>query len=515
MSRIERTLLVEPKNGYYTGFQGIVQSGPLGLEYVAGAITPYTDVRIFDDRVDKREIVDEIRNYRPDLVGIRCNYTADVLVVREYARKIREEVGADVPIVVGGHHISLRPQDMFTPDVSAVVVGPGEIPFTNVVRSLNERGYFDMVPSLWYQDREGQFVSNVRERPSTNLVVLNSEAMNERPIPRRDLVEKYLDGYYFLYYPKPRSLETARGCKYRCSFCSVHNFHSGEYEVEGANRTVQEMLGLKARGAKYINIIDDLAFTDLDAAEKIATGLIDSKADLRFWAQIRADNVILNPNNSMISDRERQRHLDVFARLAEAGLDTVLMGLESFDPAELKRVNKGSTVRQNIEAVQYLRSLGIKIWGAQIIFPQWGVEDYDRLIEINQELGIEYPQLTILTPLPGTKDYREAKESGKLLTDDPSKFDFFHWTVETKLPAEETYRQISRVYRETSPFAKRPDGTFVNMRDAMRHVKSIKADISAGRTTEAAVAGFTQIFRNLQDPEVHLEHLRMIEQVVT
>lgn len=505
MSRVERTLLIEPKNGFYAGFQGIVLSEPQGLEYVAGAVTPYTDVRIFDGRVDNRDIIDEVRDYQPDLIGIRCNYTADVPVVREYVKRVRLEVGKDIPIVVGGHHISLRPSDMFVPDVSAVVVGPGEIPFTNIVRALNEKGRFDMVPSLWYQNNEGEFISNVRERVSSPLVVLNSEAMNERPIPRRDLVDKYRGDYYFLYYPNPYSLETARGCKFRCSFCSVHNFHNGEYEVEGAARTVQEILRLKERGAKYVNIIDDLAFTDIDAAEEIAKGLIESKANMRFWAQIRADNVILNPNNQMISSAERIRHLDIFAKLAEAGLDTVLMGLEAWDPAELKRVNKGSTVRQNVEAVEYLRSIGVKIWGAQIIFPEWGIKDYDKLIKVNQELGIEYPQLTILTPLPGTKDYQEAKKSGRLKTDDPAKFDFFHWTVETNLPVEQTYREISRVYRETGPLAAADGGR--------SFLRSIRLDIEHGRTDRDTVRGFIGRFKDLQDPEVHLAHLKRVEQL--
>lgn len=509
MERIKKVLLVEPKNKFYTGFQGLVQAEPLGLEYVAGSLGKAgIDVAIHDDRVDERDVVDRVRTEKPDLVGIRCNYTADVKTVQDYAERIRKEVGPDVPIIIGGHHISLRPRDMFTPDVTAVVVGPGEAPFSQIVRSINERGNFQAVPNVWRRNQDGVFEY---KPPLTikdpNLKLYGSEEMNERPKPRRDLVEQYRDGYYFLCYPDQYSVETARGCEYRCSFCSVHNFHGGAYEVEGFERTVDELLALPG-DARYINIIDDLAFQDSKAANEMGDALLSSGREFRFWAQIRADNVWPKEHKGS----KRAEHQDMFRKLAKAGLDTVLVGLESFDPAELRRVNKGSTVEQNINAIKFLREeLGIKIWGAQIIFPQWGVEDYDKLIEINQRLGIEYPQLTILTPLPGTKDYEVAKRDGTLLTEDPSKFDFFHWVVETKLPAEETYRQIARVYRETSSFAKKPDGSFVSMRNAARQVRSMKADIAAGRTTAAAIEAFTERFKVLQDPDIHIANIRKVE----
>lgn len=498
---LERVTLIEPQNGYYTGFQGLVQTEPLGLEFVAGAVSDMVgDVRIHDDRVNPEGWKDKFRQNPPDMIGIRCNYTADVPTVRKLVGEIRDEVGREVPIIIGGHHISLRPQDVFIPGVNAVVIGPGEIPFQNIVQAWDEQHSLAGVPSIWYQNPDGEFVSNVVPLGISPRFKYDSGMMNERPTPRRDLVEDYLDNYYYLYYPKPRSIETARGCRFRCSFCSVWNFHHGEYNVESPNRTVQEIVGLGDK-AKYINIMDDLAFSDIDGAKNMADELIRLKVNKRYWAQIRADNV-------WPKDRtKRAKHQEAFARLAEAGLDMVLMGLESFDPDELKRVNKGSTVEQNVEAIKFLRNHGVKIWGAQIIFPHWTKEDFDKTIEINQRLGIEAPQFTILTPLPGTPDYEKAVKEGYLTTDNPGDFDFFHWTVPTVLPPEELYRQIARLYRETSPFAKRPDGKFVSMREAVKQYRSIERDIAEGRTTAEAVAEFVKRFAGMQNDQEHLAHL--------
>jgi len=498
---VNNVLLIEPQNGYYTGFQGLVQTEPLGLEFVAGAITPLVkDVQIHDDRIKPDGWKEKVNKNPPDIIGIRCNYTADVPTVRNLVRSVRQELGKYTPIVIGGHHISLRPSDMFIPEVSAVVIGPGEIPFQNVVSEWEKRRSLDRVPNIWYQDKEGEFKSNVPDPKISPNFEYDSPEMNERPSPRRDLVTEFRDGYYFLYYPEPYSQETARGCRFRCTFCSVWNFHGGKYEVESSSRTVTEIAALGDK-AKYINLVDDLAYSDINAASETADELLRLGIKKRFWAQIRADNVW--PRDPA----KRLEHQKTFEKLAEAGLDMTLVGLESFDPKELKRVNKGSTVEANIEAIKFLRSLNVKIWGAQIVFPNWEVDDFSRAIEINQQLGIECPQFTILTPLPGTPDYDNAKKRGLLTTEDPGMYDFFHWVVPTKLPPEEMYSQIARLYRETSPFAKRPDGKPVSFREAIKYAKSIQADIAEGRTTPEAVAEFTKRFKGLQDEQEHLAHL--------
>jgi radical SAM superfamily enzyme YgiQ (UPF0313 family) len=116
---------------------------------------------------------------------------------------------------------------MFIPEVRAVVIGPGEIPFQNIVRAWGTRRSLDRVPNIWYQDKEGEFKSNVPPLKISPNYEYDSKEMNERPTPRRDLVTEFGDGYYFLYYPEPYSIETARGCRFRCTFCSVWNFHGG------------------------------------------------------------------------------------------------------------------------------------------------------------------------------------------------------------------------------------------------------------------------------------------------
>ncbi len=79
----------------------------------------------------------------------------------------------------------------------------------------------------------------------------------------RELCDPYRDEYYFLYYRRPYSVETARGCRYRCSFCSVWQFHHGVYKVEGWQRTFEEISRIP--DGSYVNIVDDRPCVNLKA----------------------------------------------------------------------------------------------------------------------------------------------------------------------------------------------------------------------------------------------------------
>jgi radical SAM superfamily enzyme YgiQ (UPF0313 family) len=251
-------------------------------------------------------------------------------------------------------------------------------------------------------------------------------------------------------------------------------------------------------------IVDDLAFSDMDRASQLADGLIGRGIQKRYWAQVRADNV------SPKDPARRKRHHAAFERLAEAGLDMVLIGLESFDAAELKRVNKGSTVERNVAAIEVLRDLGVKVMGAQIVFPNWDIADFDRAIEVNQRLGIEVPQFTILTPLPGTPDYERALQRGELLTLEPAYYDFYHSVLATKLPLAEFYRQISRLYRETGWWATAPgDGkrALANSATAKRSTTMLLRDVREGWTDLTAVKAYAGRMEVLRDERIHLRRL--------
>ncbi|MCH9037011.1 MAG: cobalamin B12-binding domain-containing protein, partial [Chloroflexi bacterium] len=300
-----KVLLVEPPNHLTVGFNATVVVEPLGLEYLAGTLLDTADVMIYDMRVDPKPLAQVMEEFKPDLLGIKEGYTVDVDSVKEIAQEVKI-LSPDIPIVVGGHHVSLAPEDAFTPDIDAIVIGDGEQPFRKLVDSLIKGEGLENTVDVIFQNDEGEFdQSNVRNRKKSSLKEFDSAMMNERPFPAKHLVDHYRDKYFFLYHSNPYSVEMARGCIYRCNFCSVHEFHKGEFRVQGNDRTLKDLSDLPKNS--WVNIVDDLAIQELPGALKLqyadgfdpmddlADRLIEMNLGQRYWMQVRVDNVVRNP----------------------------------------------------------------------------------------------------------------------------------------------------------------------------------------------------------------------------
>ena len=471
---IKRILFVEPHSGYSTGFNDTVRVEALGPEYLAAAVADFAECELADLRVPGVRLQDHLSRFAPDLVAIKCGYTTDVPVVADLAASVKR-LDPSLPIVVGGHHISLSPEDLYIPEIDAIVYGEAEEIFPALVHELGGKRRLDRVPYIHYRTTDGSFRTTVPRMEIDNRILFNDASMNNRPDADRTLCDPYRDSYYFLYHQRPYSVETARGCRYRCSFCSVWQFHHGTYKIEGWERTLAEIC--RVPNGSYINIVDDLAVQVMphedyreSPAWRLANGLIECGNRRRFWMQCRADNIV--------------RNKELYTRWAEAGLDMVLIGLESDDPSELKRVNKGSRVNVNEEAIEFLHSIDVKVWGAQIIFPDWTHERFDHLIEYNKRLGIECPQFTIHTPLPGTVDWGRYKDS--LITQERQYFDFLHPVLPTTLPIEQFVDRYVQLYRECH----------MGLSELTRMIRD-------GTVTREGVTSFLRKFRNLMDPSTY------------
>ena len=488
-SKPRKILLIEPPNSLVVGFNATVIVEPLGLQYLAGNLIDLADVMIYDMRVDPKPLSQVMHEFTPDLVGIKEGYTVDVDSVKETARQVKE-IAPDIPVVVGGHHVSLSPQDAYTPDIDAIVVGDGERPFRQLVESLGRGEGLGNTVDVIFQDESGDFdCSNLRRVKKNSLKEFDSNAMNTRPLPARHLVEHYRDDYFFLYHTSPYSIEMARGCIYRCNFCSVHEFHRGEFRVQGNDRSLKELSELPKNS--WINIVDDLAIQELpgsvkvlypegyDPMEEMADRLIELDLRQRYWMQVRADNVVRNPRK--------------FEKWARAGLDTVLVGLESFEQDDLNAVAKGTRVGDNEKAIDILHGFGVRIWGGVIIFQNWVDKNFENLKEKVHQHKIEFPNYTILTPLPGTGQWRQVHD--KLITREPQFFDFLHSVLPTKLSHNRFYDQYCSLWRAVG------DGGIDRVRRMLQEVS----------TTRGSIMGFLRQYRDLSNIETYRHGIELLE----
>ena len=411
-----RILLVQP--GFHRGnigFHVAAQTEPLALEMLAATL-PDDDVAILDLRLDA-DLPEVLERFVPDVVAVTA-LTTEVYAAQAVLQTVKAHA-AEIFTVVGGHHATLIPEDFHLDCVDAICLGEGDYVLPALVEALRTGEGPAGVPGLVWRDRDGQFVRNLHAPPEVNI--------DRLPLPRRDLVLRYQPEYFFLYFQPDRSVVTGRGCPFRCNFCSVAEFYGGRTSQMCPERVVEE---IGAVDTPHITFMDDNFLMGHRRAIDIAQRIKAAGIARRYSMQCRSDSIV--------------RHPEVMEQWAEIGLHGVLLGLEGASDAMLASLDKKSTARANDEAIHILQANGIIIWGAFIVDPAWTAQDFKLLEDYVMRSRITHAQFTVLTPLPGTRLYRERRD--QLLTDDYTCYDALHSVLPTRLPREEFYRRFAALY---------------------------------------------------------------------
>jgi radical SAM superfamily enzyme YgiQ (UPF0313 family) len=462
-----RMLLVQPPQGTRFGFSRILTGEPLGLECVGGAIRSRGyDAEIVDMRLDTWESLERALDDPPAALGISCAFTTDVYPTREVARFVKERWPA-MPIVVGGHHASLVPDDFLHPasDIDAIAVGEGEMTAIGVMDALRQGTPIDAVPGVLTQANRR---SGFQDRPFTR-------DLDELPGPDRSLSERYRRWYH--HGPNPRSafVETSRGCPFDCNFCSVWVFYKRRAGRRSPAAIVRELEGM---AESTVMFTDDIAFLNYESYKELAERLEASGVRKNFSCETRCDLVV--------------RYRDLFAKWKKVGLNSVFLGVEKIDDeglASIRKRTKGGT-NTNVEAIETLRAVGITPLTIFITDPAWGEEDFDRLEAFIERLALPSAAFTIMTPLPGTEIYEQRKH--EIVQHDYSLYDVAHTVVPTRLPLERFYERFARLFRYTTRDL-RPTWTMVRRAAKL----AATGDLWVLRKTAGAVA-------EMRDPKAYL-----------
>ena len=412
-----RVLLVQPRPTDGLGFKSVICLEPLGLEIVAASLAGH-EVKIID-LLDGRLPVEEVKEFAPQAAGISCAFTVDVLQVLQLAGALKE-IDRRLFVFVGGHHASLNPQDFHHPFVDAVVIGEGETTVPELLAALEEGGDLAAVPGLALNFPERQLFTGLRPL---------LPALDKVPLPRRDLV-KDNRGRYFLGFRRPVvTVETSRGCPYRCNFCSVWRFHRGKYRAMSAARVVEELAQLPPGDVLFV---DDNFLADTGRATEIAELIKRERLPRRkYLIQARSDTIVSHP--------------EVVARWKEIGLAQVFIGFEKIEQRDLEKVDKRNHVENNRRALEILQRMGIGVYASFIVDPDFTRDEFHRLREYIRRFKLRQPYFSVLTPLPGTVLFEQLKE--KISNFDCQLFDLLHAVLPTRLPLGEFYRELAGLYR--------------------------------------------------------------------
>ncbi|RLC75822.1 MAG: B12-binding domain-containing radical SAM protein, partial [Chloroflexi bacterium] len=321
-------------------------SPPLGLAYLAAiSESKGHEVRAYDGEVDPEPLEQVVRNFNPDVVGITAT-TVQIKRAWKVAEKIKEL--CDIPVILGGVHPTLLPEDSVShPAVDIVVRGEGEYTWEELISAL-EKGCkpedLEKIQGLTFKTPSGEIVSTP-DRP----VIQDLDSL---PFPVYHCFKMYL--YTNLqptidHLPPGRSfpIMTSRGCPYRCSYCS--QIGPRRWRMRSPENVVAEWRWLvKEMGALEIGVLDDTFNIDRERVIRICDLLIKEKLNRIPW-------IMINGIRANLVDKELLR------KMREAGCIRTAFGVESGDQRILDEViHKQLTLEQIRNAFKWAKEVGME-----------------------------------------------------------------------------------------------------------------------------------------------------------
>ena len=318
MPRVENILAIYPALREQRVFDPMP---PLGLAWIAAALRQKGhNVRIVDEQVETIDINAWVQEMRPSVVLIGGTSHS-----RFHAFARAAAIRAALPettIVYGGHHASFTADDTLlnVPAIDIIVHGEGEETALELVRwkeAGGEHSKLGKINGIAFR-RNGTAVSTGWRPLNQNLDSL--------PFPARDLLHIDRYGMTMDYLGLPAlHVMTARGCPFKCSFCSASQMYNHCYEMRSPHLVVDEVESLVKRyGIKGLKIFD-------------STFTINKQHVLSFCSELEQRGLVM-PWECEIRVGSVDRPL--LERMQKAGCYYVDIGIESAEQEVLEIMNK-------------------------------------------------------------------------------------------------------------------------------------------------------------------------------
>jgi len=333
-----------------------------------------------------QEIDRTIKEFKPDVVGITAMTPKYPMV--EKVAEIAKSIDPGITVVIGGHHPSIVGEQVFrNGNIDIVVVGEGEITFSELVHSL-ARGQRDLqgIPGILYRNADRKIVRTASRPPIENLDLL--------PITDRELI---LNRDYV----SDNNIISTRGCPFSCAYCGADVIWKHKQRRRSVVNVMEEVHYLIERsGSRMISFWDDSFTVNMKHTLELLDAL-KSIPGLTFSCITRLDLI----------------NTEIVNALKNAGCTTIYFGIESGNNRILALMNKHLTKELIRERIALVNGSGINWLGFFIMgYPGETREDILETLDFMKELDPPYTEINIFNPLPGTQTWRELETEGKVCT---------------------------------------------------------------------------------------------------
>lgn len=333
---------------------------PLALPTIAALTPADVEVVLTDENVEPINFEE-----KTDLVGITgmtCVIPRSYEIADEYRKR-------GVPVVMGGIHVSMLPEEAIQ-HCDSVVIGEAEEIWQKVVRDAQKKKLEKFYRAPRFPD------------------------LTNTPIPRWDLLK-------FALYPI-FPIQTGRGCPFDCEFCSVQIFNGREYRCKDIKNILEEVKFIKTlEYKKPLFFVDDNILAVKNYAKKLFESLIPF--NIKWWCQ------------TSVSSLKDDETLDL---MYKSGCRYIFIGFESISQDSLDSMRKSKTnkAEEYKFIIDKVHAHKIAIFGSFILGSDTDNESvFDLTSKFIYDTGIAFAMVNILTPPPGTELYKRLNEKKRIL----------------------------------------------------------------------------------------------------
>lgn len=428
---IKRVLLVEPPGGFIrldrcmqrNDSWGGVFRFPLNLCRIAasmkGGFMPDSEVRFIDLQADPNADLEKtLLEFKPELCILSCGFPSMhhdsecAGLIKKILPSTHVSTFGVVPTALGLKFFEEKTWG-FPIHFDSIVTG-GEPTYAYAqamfhgVKYLSQKHHFlgGKIKNIW----------TLRGRELFNPELYRSPFNGE--------IQTYVEGSY--------------GCPKDCNFCVVGVLYGGKF----LKRFVKDILiefefVLERNGVKQISLWDEGTTFQRTQIKEICEGLI----------KLRESNPLFQ--NFTWNTRSTTALIDkeIALLMKRSGVSGLTLGLESFDQTVLKSTGKGTTVEDNLRAIEILKEVGIISIGHIVLgLPQETRKSAEVTIQGAIDSGLDIAQFYCAVPYPGTELHKEATKKKLIQVHDLAQYELCNPIMDTE--AGLTFTEVGELRKE-------------------------------------------------------------------
>ena len=364
---------------------------PLGLLYLSAYLKARGHTaEVYDSTFGTRdELTRRLERTPGGVLGIYTN----LMTRRSVLQIVAAARANDWTVILGGPESANYTAEYLDAGADVVVLGEGEATLAELVETLPSRRLHG-VRGIVFKDETGKPL-HTREREKI-------ADLDSLPLPDREAIDhqKYLDVWRQYHGASSINLITARGCPYRCTWCS-HAVYGYSHRRRSPEKVADEVQW----------IVDRYNPDQLWYADDVFT---ISHPWLRRYRDILEARGLHLPFET-ITRADRLQSAAAVEALKELGCERIWIGSESGSQRILDAMERGVTVEQVRHATKLAQEAGIKVG----MFLMWGyegeeIEDIAATVDHVKRSNPDIFFTTVAYPIKGTPYFDRVRDKTTL-----------------------------------------------------------------------------------------------------